>query len=260
MLLGPPAVQPLIEFLSHPDRSVRRAACTTLVRLSGVALGPLLDRLERRNEPWYVVRNIVMVLGEIGQEVPLDFRSYIRHEHPRVREEAATALARLPVEQAEALLLNALRDDQPAVRSRAVAGLAARRTKNIGALHFMAEAIRLKGPRETEEDELVQLQVCAALQQLGNFRYGGDGRIETVLAQALEGPEARRGLLGRLGAGGGRPKSPAVRAAIIETLGAIGTTASVATLEKVAAAEPGAAAARAREALQKLRNRPTTKA
>ncbi len=256
VLLGPPAVGPLIEFLSHPDRAVRRAACATLASMSGVALGPLLDRLERRNQPWYVVRNILMVLGEIGQEVPLDFRSYIRHEHHRVREEAATALARLPVEQAEPLLLNALRDAHPAVRSRAVAGLATRRTKNIGALHFMVEAIRLKGPRETEEDEVVQLQVCAALQQLGNFRYGGDGRIETVLAQALAGPEARKGLLGRLGAGGGRPKSPAVRAAIIETLGAIGTMASAEALEKAAAAGPGAGGARAREAAQKIRSRP----
>ncbi len=257
VLLGSPAVAPLIEFLSHNDRGVRRAACTTLVGMGGVAMGPLLDRLERRGQPWYMVRNILMVLGEIGQEVPLDFRPYIRHEHQRVREEAATALGRLPLPEAESLLLNALRDRHPAVRARAVAGLAARRTKNIGALHFMAEAIRRKGPRETEEDETVQLQVCAAFQQLGNIQYGGEGRIETVLGQALGGPEGKRGLLGVFGAGGGRPKSQAVRAAIIDTLAAIGTAASAGVLERIAEAEGGPNGPRAREALKKLQARPT---
>jgi len=137
-----------------------------------------------------------------------------------------------------------------------VAGLGVLKTKNIGALHFMAEAIRRKSLKEKEEDEAVQLQACAALQQLGNFRYGGEGRIEAVLAQALEGPE-RRGLLGVFGGGGGRAKSPAVQAAIIEALGAIGTSASAEALKRVAEGEPGPLVARAREALKKVQARPT---
>jgi len=188
--------------------------------------------------------------------VPLDFRRYIRYEHQRVREEAVTTVARLPMPESEALLLNAVRDAHPAVRARAVAGLGVLKTKNIGALHFMAEAIRRKSLKEKEEDEAVQLQACAALQQLGNFRYGGEGRIEAVLAQALEGPE-RRGLLGVFGGGGGRAKSPAVQAAIIEALGAIGTSASAEALKRVAEGEPGPLVARAREALKKVQARPT---
>ncbi len=256
VLIGPPAVGPLIElFAQSGDRGVRRAACAAVARFGAAAVGPLLERLERPTLPWYVIRNVLMVLGEIGREVPLDFRRYIRHEHQRVREEAVAALGRLPIPEAESLLLNALRDPHPAVQARAVAGLAHLRTKNIGALHFMAEAIRRKTSREKEEDDAVQLQVCAAFQQLGNFRYGGEGRIETVLVQALEGP-GKRGLLGMFGGGAGRPKSPAVRAAILETLGAIGTAASADALRHVAEAEAGPLAVRARETLKKVQARP----
>ncbi|HEY7675869.1 MAG TPA: HEAT repeat domain-containing protein [Candidatus Methylomirabilis sp.] len=256
VLIGPPAVGPLLGLFSHSDRGLRRAACTAVARLGTAAIGPLLEQLERPNLSWYVVRNILMVLGEIGQEVPLDFRKYIRHEHQRVREEAVAALGRLPVAEAEQLLLNALRDPHGDVRARAVASLGALRTKNIGAVHYMAEAVRRKGPGEKEEDEAVQLQACAAFQQLGNFRYGGEGRIETVLAEALAGPE-KRGLLGVFGGGGARPKSPAVRAAIIDTLAAIGTAASADALRRVTETEGGALALRAREALKKAQARPT---
>ena len=256
VLIGQPAVGPLVELFSHSDRGLRRAACTAVARFGAVAIAPLLERLERPNLSWYVVRNILMVLGEIGQEVSLDFRKYIRHEHQRVREEAVTALGRLRVAEAEPLLLNALRDPHPDVRARAVASLGALRTKNIGAVHYMAEAIRRKGPGEREEDDTVQLQVCAAFQQLGNFRYGGAGRIEAVLAEALAGP-GKRGFLGMFGGAGGRPKSPAVRAALIETLGAIGTAASADALRRVVETEGGALAVRAHEALKKAQARPT---
>jgi HEAT repeat protein len=257
VLIGQPAVAPLIElFAQSEDRGVRRAACAAVARFGAVALGPLLERLERPNQPWYVIRNILMVVGDIGQAVTLDFRHYIRHEHQRVREEAVAALARLPVAEAEPLLLNALRDPHPDVRARAVAGLGTLRTKNIGAVHYMAEAIRRKSPGEREEDDAVQLQACAAFQQLGNFRYGGEGRIEAVLAAALAGPE-KRGLLGVFGGAGGRPKSPAVRAAIVDALAAIGTAASADALRRVAEGEAGPLAARAREALKKAQARPT---
>ncbi len=256
-LIGPPAAEPLIELFGHTqDLGVRRAACDAVARLGPAAIHPLLRRLERPDVPWYTIRNVLMVLGEIGQAAPLDFRAYLRHEQHQVREEAAAALARIPIPEAEPLLLNALGDPHPAVRARAVAGLGARRTKQIRAIHFMVEAIRHKGIKETEEDEAVQLQVCAAFQQLGNIRYGGEGQIETVLAQALGGPEGKRGLLGVFGAGGGRSKSPAVRAAIIETLGAIGTAASAGVLERIAEAEGGPNGPRAREALKKLQARP----
>lgn len=256
VLLGPPAVVPLIDLIAQSlDRGVRRAACTTLARLGATAIGPALDRLERPDLPWYLIRNLLMVLGEIGQEVPLDFRRYLRHEDHRVREEAVTALARIPLPEGESLFLNALRDAHPAVRARAVAALGALQTKNIGARHFMAEAIRRKGFREAEEDEGVQLQVCGALQRLGNFPYGGEGRIEAVLVQALEG-QGKRGLLGVFGAVGGRSKGPAVRAALVDTLGIIGTSASAGALRRVAEDTPGPLAARAREALRKVLDRP----
>ena len=255
-LMGPPAVGPLIDlFAESADRGVRRAACAAVARLGAAAVDPLLERLECPNLPWYVIRNILMVLGDIGREIPLDFRRYIRHEHRRVREEAVGTLGRLPIPEAEALLLNGLRDPHPAVRARAVAVLGKLRTKNIGALHFMAEAIRRKTSREKEEDDAVQLQVCAAFRQLGNFRYGGEGRIEAVLAQALDGP-AKRGFLGVFGAAGTLPKSAAVRAAILETLGAIGTAASADALRRVAEGETGEMATRARETIEKIQARP----
>lgn len=254
--IGPAALDPLIELFSQTaDRAVRRAACATVARFGADALGPLVERLEQREQPWYVTRNILMVLAEIGLEAPVDLRRYLRDEHPKVREEAVNAIARLPMAGAETLLLNALRDPHATVRARAVAGLGALRTKNVGALHFIVEAVRRKASKETEEDDAVQIQACGALQHLGNIRFGGDRRVEALLAEALEG-QAKRGFLGMFGGGGFRAKSPAVRAAIVETLAAIGTAASADALKHVGEGEDAPLAARAREALKKVQARP----
>jgi len=48
VLIGPPAMEPLIElFAQSGERGVRRAACATVARFGTVAVGPLLDRLAR---------------------------------------------------------------------------------------------------------------------------------------------------------------------------------------------------------------------
>ena len=254
--IGPAAVEPLIElFCQTEDRGVRRAACAAAARFGAEALGALVDRLEQREQPWYVIRNVLMVLAEIGLEAPVDLRRYMRHEHPKVREEAVNAIARLPMAGAETLLLNALRDSHATVRARAVAGLGALRTKNVGALHFIVEAVRRKTSRETEEDDAVQIQACGALQHLGNIRFGADRRVDAVLAEALEG-QAKRGFLGVFGGGGFRAKSLAVRAAIVETLATIGTSAAADALKHVMEGEDVPLASRAREALKKVQLRP----
>ncbi len=225
VLLGSMAVELLIAFMARSgDRGARRGACDVLRRIGAAALPNLTAHLERPGLPWYVVRNLLFVLSSIGGQVAVDLRPFLRHSHPRVREEAVHALVQIHGREAESALVAALRDPHPGVRARAVMAMADLRSDHLGFLRFLVEAIRRKGLTEPEEDEQVQNLACTALQRLGNIPYPGGRRIDAILAEALAAGR-KRAVLGVLG-GGFRAKPPAVQAAIAETLAALGSPAA----------------------------------
>jgi len=220
VLLGPVAAEPMIELLARsPDRGVRRIACDVLTRMGKPALPALVAWLERPDVPWYVVRNLLVVTGTIREPLPVDLRSFLRHSHPRVREEAIQALAQVHGREAESALVGALRDPNPKVRARALLALGDVRSTHAGFLKYLIDALRRKALTEPEEDEQVQLHACAVVQRQGNIPYPGNRPIETTLEEALAvGP---KGMLGAIWGGGFRPKSPTVRGALENTLAAL---------------------------------------
>jgi HEAT repeat protein len=220
-LLGAAAADPLIALLAQsPDRGIRRAACDILCRIGAPALPALAIQLERPDLPWYLLRNLLFIVGTIGQPVPVDIRAFLRHADPRIREEAVQALGRIHGRDAEGAMVSALQDAHPRVRARAVMALA-----SLGSVHarfrqFLLDAVRPKRRTEPEEEEEVLLAVCAAFQRLGDSSAGAAQRMEALLREALavQSPGALLGL-GR----GFRAKSPAVQAALQEARRALGS-------------------------------------
>ena len=119
-----PAICDLLGQVNHVRH--RRALCEGLIASCRNDVEPLLQRL---GDPrWYVIRNVVYVLGRIahhGVERALD--RALHHEDVRVRKEAVRALGNIESPTARAYLVSAFKDSDSGVRIQAATTLAEKR-------------------------------------------------------------------------------------------------------------------------------------
>ena len=96
------AADPLLDTLeASPSRAVRRKLLELLVQLGPEAATVITTRLP--DERWYVVRNMLMLLADLGdQNVELG-TSYARHADGRVRREAIRILVGAPATRERAI-------------------------------------------------------------------------------------------------------------------------------------------------------------
>lgn len=121
-LSGIEASDALLDRLATAERlSLRRGLFDRLAGL-GPGVGPrALCRLEgSESPPWFVVRNVVALMGELPRwPETFDPWAYHAHEHAQVRFEALKLCMRLGHRRDDAVLA-ALRDSDPKVRSMGV--------------------------------------------------------------------------------------------------------------------------------------------
>jgi len=113
--MPPISFEPLLDALAASEsRTTRRGLLDRLARAPG-ELGPMVLARLRAPAPWYVVRNLLVVLDALpGGALPEGFSAapFAAHEDPRVRREALKLMLKLP-EERERALLGALRDSDP---------------------------------------------------------------------------------------------------------------------------------------------------
>ncbi len=127
--LGQFSLEPLIAGLEkEEDWEIRRTFIALLVGRGREAVPTLVRRLTHPS--WYLVRNILVILGEIGDPstVPAIAQT-LRHLEPRVRRDAVAALGRIGGSKAFALLQDRLADPEVAeVATRCLASIDRERT------------------------------------------------------------------------------------------------------------------------------------
>ncbi len=119
-----PAICDLLGQVNH--MKYRRALCESLAVSCKEDVDVLIERLN--DSRWYVIRNIVYVLGRIahqGVERALD--RALHHEDVRVRKEAVRALGNIESPTSRAYLISAFRDPDAGVRIQAAMTLAMKR-------------------------------------------------------------------------------------------------------------------------------------
>ncbi len=198
------------------DRWVRKAAATAIIQMGGPALPPVLAELKKKDLEWFVIRNLLGILGELGKMRDAGIvRKFLDFPQARVREEALSALVHLVKEGSEPALIAAMTDQEISVRRKAVALLAQNPSTNPETLARLLDIVRRRGKKEPEEDEGLQVQACMTL---GHFVHPGiSERIEEVLLGAIS--REKRWLL----PGTEQEKSDKVRLAIMQALGKVGS-------------------------------------
>ena len=120
------------------DRQVRARMCQVLAKV-GPSIVPTL--VEGLGDPrWFLVRNLVHVLGKIGDEAAFaPVVTLLGHSHLRVRIEAVRALALIAPARAASPILPLSRDVDPEVRLEAMRALGAlRRDEAVPVLRDVA--------------------------------------------------------------------------------------------------------------------------
>jgi hypothetical protein len=105
--------EPLLDVLGASEsRTTRRGLLDRLTRAPR-ELGPVIASRLTREIPWYVTRNLLLILDGLPA-LPDGFRAaaFIAHEDARVRREALKVSLKVPAEREQALL-GALRDGDP---------------------------------------------------------------------------------------------------------------------------------------------------
>jgi HEAT repeat protein len=118
--LGLRAVEPMLDVLAESEsRQVRRALIDRLVKL-GEELAPFLPPRLGKDQPWFVVRNVLYLAAEIGGMPPaVDATPFRSHEDARVRRESLRVLFNDPGERTRALC-TALSDEDPRTKRLAL--------------------------------------------------------------------------------------------------------------------------------------------
>jgi HEAT repeat protein len=257
-LLGAQGIEVLGKVLSEcDDRGARKSATDALIRQGERARLWVLKALENPEQPWFLLRNALMILRFVGKgQKGIDrARSYATHAHPRVRDEALHVLLTLKAGDAEQIVINALNDPDDKVLWRATNALIELAPLSDPSIAKLIEIIKSEIPEEKQAATKHSLKVSNIIRALGamvnikNIRAIEEAVIEC--AELFSGQ--KKGIFQRLKKASS-PHQNSILSAVISTLGKIGTTHAEAFLEKLAGAKTPQADA-ARKAVESIRLR-----
>ncbi|MEJ2098791.1 MAG: hypothetical protein P8X68_02285 [Desulfobacterales bacterium] len=259
-LLGVQGIEILGKVLSEcDDRGARKSATDALIQQGESARQWILKALENPEQPWFLLRNALMILRFVdkGQKGIDRARSYVTHAHPRVRDEALHTLLTLKGDNTEQIVINALDDSDDKVLWRATNALVELAPLSDPSDAKLSEMIKSEIPEEKQAAAKHALKVSNIIRALGamvnikNIRVIEEAVIEC--GQLISGQ--KKGIFQRLKKSSS-PHQTSILSAVIATLGKIGTTHSEAFLEKLAGTKTSQAEA-ARTALDSIRVRYT---
>ncbi|MDA8170799.1 MAG: HEAT repeat domain-containing protein [Nitrospiraceae bacterium] len=142
-LISPHAADTLIELLGQSaDRRMRRLICNVLALVASRRLEEFGGYLS--DGRWYLVRNIVMVLGMSGNPAALNLiERAAGHPAPKVRRECVRAVLALGAEGSSRALMALVLDPDAAVRRSALRALLGTRLQPQGSVISAAEILLL---------------------------------------------------------------------------------------------------------------------
>jgi len=173
---------------------VRKGLLTALSAVGRPAVPLLLKRLT--DPSWYLVRNALLLLGEIGgQSLVEPVAALLQHEEPRVRREAAGALGKIGGPRAVAHLRRAILDTEAGNVAARVLGEIDREntvTMFTKRLHRAGLLVLDDGPVQEAITVLGEMEAAEAVPALSRvlgrgfwIPMGRGDRVRSHAAQAL---------------------------------------------------------------------------
>ncbi len=197
--LAEPLHEILIPLCAHEDLWLRRNICRVMATVGEVTIPALIAFASEPKQNWQVVRNIVMILGDIGS-VAEDSLSFLRrcqqHPHIRVREEVINSYGKMHGSAVEGFLLQELENPDVAFQSRVVFALRQFQTVNEQYLTFLRNSLKRKKGKEVESDESLQLHCCFAIESISILNLTIAQSFEPMLHDLVDLKKPFLGLIG----------------------------------------------------------------
>ena len=257
-LLGSQGIEILSKVLSEcDDRQARKAATDALIQRGEMARQWVLKALKNPDQPWFLLRNALMILRFVGKgQKGIDrARNFVSYAHPRVRDEALHTLLTLKAGDAEQIVISALDDPDDKVLWRATNALGELAPLSEASVARLIEMIKTEIPEDPQAAVIHSRKVSNIIRTLGTMvNIKNIQAIEDVIldtAQMISGQ--KKGIFQRLKKSSS-PHQKSILSAAIATLGKIGTSRSEAFLNKLAGAKISQAQA-AREAAENIKLR-----
>jgi HEAT repeat protein len=211
LLLQKNSIKPLLKLLGELKNSkARRLFCDALSEIGKNSIELFTPFVDDRR--WFLVRNIVYILGRIGKEQSLPYiQKAFNHEEIRVRREAVQALGLVGGSKATGLLVKALTDND--VRIRCMAAINLGKVAKKAGLIPLIEVVQTKDFNKREP-----VEIKAFFNAIGMV---GSNDAIPVLQQLLE----RKSWFGR-------GKIDEIRIEVANALAMIGTPEAKAILEE----------------------------
>lgn len=127
---GQVAIAMAVEKMGGTDNLALRKSLSTLLIALGVSAVPAILKMIR-DPRWFIVRNLVAILGEIGSRdaVP-ELRNCLVHSDLRVCNEAVRSLAKIGGTDAESAIIRVLQGNDSALFPQAIASLGGMRSRS----------------------------------------------------------------------------------------------------------------------------------
>lgn len=246
-----PYLLPLLE--ESDDQVVHKTACEILVDIDPSNINLILGELNREDFGTTSAVRMIRVLGEMGdsqgtEQLSDRLEGFLKHENPRVREEALGAWYKIVEEKGEGAYLALLNDAEVGMQKEAIQCLGKIKSR-AGLEKFLSI---LDGLKDAPSDKKQQIAptLFSALAFYGNVEGPRGGSLEDFLLETLEG-QVSLGPLKFLKKKKSVLSEGAV-AAICEALGKIGTIKSRPILQKLEKQDNLIWKNKAREALRTI--------
>jgi hypothetical protein len=218
------------------DRSARKAAMAALIKKGNMSRDWARKVLDSPGQKWYLMRNALMLLGHVSQAEEDSARAvkFMRHKHPRVRDEALKLVIRFKSDGAEDLVIDALDDVDDKVRWRAMNGLKELTPISENSVRKVLGKLTADIPEDKEVTGKHYRKIAQYIQALGAIPHlPNHAEVEETLLDIAVGlSNQRKGLLKRVKKSSAADQDIVLTAAIA-ALGNIGTARSESFLEKL---------------------------
>ncbi len=210
-LLPKNSIQPLVKLLGGLKNSkARRVFCDALSEIGKNAIELFIPFMEDKR--WFLVRNIIYILGRIGKEESLPYiQKAFNHEENRVRREAIQALGLIGGQKTVGLLVRALTDEDIRIRCMAAVNLG-----KAGKKAGLVPLVEIVQTKEFYKREPVEIKAF-----FNGIGMVGSNEVVPVLQELLE----RKSWFGR-------GKTDEIRIGAAHALAMIGTAEAIAILEE----------------------------
>ena len=224
------------------DREVRKLSYEMMISKGDQAIKWAVKILEDTNQPWFVHRNAMMILGKVSLDKS-DFdcvRKFKSHSNPKIREEVLNAAVSLKPDDGETLVLKSINDENPKVRWRALRTIQHFAPISESAMYDLLNIITLPIPKNNEEAENHISKTVNIISAMNAMTFiPMSQKVETEIIELLKSfSDGKKSIWKKVKRAVGNDYETPVLKAAIPLLGKIGSSQSRSFLKKLIRSHP----------------------